>query len=211
MTAEMMKRLGKTMSPADYLKKPYGRLVVPDTGGFRAEIVEFPGCIAIGNTASEALANLEEVAVLWIEGALEKRQPIPLPLDSGEGFSGKLVLRLPRSLHKRATHQAGRDGVSLNQFIVACVAERMGELASEDTTASVTYVPVPVAQNIAVVGTGGSAGQLLHGVAAIGSPLWPQFTTGTASMGVSQHFTGIGQVQPPNPLRDVSEAKNARS
>jgi len=112
--------------PAEILKKPYGRVVVPEADGtFRAEIVEFPGCIAAGDTAGEALASLERVAESWLDLTLSKGQSIPVPIEDSQ-FSGKLVLRLPRSLHRKAAHAAKHEGVSLNQFIVACVAETIG-------------------------------------------------------------------------------------
>jgi hypothetical protein len=41
-------------------------------------------------------------------------------------YSGKLVLRMPKSLHRHAAFAANRDGVSLNQFIVSSVAEQVG-------------------------------------------------------------------------------------
>ncbi|WFP76352.1 type II toxin-antitoxin system HicB family antitoxin [Mesorhizobium sp. WSM4906] len=113
----------------EILKKPYGRMVIPDPeGGFSAEIVEFPGCIAMGDTAAEALENLEEVAVDWIGAALSQGQEIPEPMQAA-GYSGKLVLRMPKSLHQRAALYADRDGVSLNQFIVTCLAEQVGSRA----------------------------------------------------------------------------------
>ena len=117
------------MDPTEIMKMPYARLVLPDgDGGYAAEIVEFPGCIAIGSTAAEALENLDSVGVDWIETALEQGQNIPEPIDAA-GFSGKFVLRMAKSLHKKATLFAERDGVSLNQFIVTCVAERIGTRA----------------------------------------------------------------------------------
>jgi predicted RNase H-like HicB family nuclease len=109
-----------------YLKRPYGRVVVPEQDGtFRAEIVEFPGCIAVGDTAAEALANLERVADSWLQATIAKGLHVPEPIESA-GYSGKLVVRLPKTLHKKAAHAAAREGVSLNQFIVSCVAEHVG-------------------------------------------------------------------------------------
>lgn len=35
-----------------------------------------------------------------------------------EQYSGKLVLRIPRSLHKRLKEQAEAEGVSLNQYML---------------------------------------------------------------------------------------------
>jgi predicted RNase H-like HicB family nuclease len=117
------------MQAAEYLKKPYGRVVTPDSdGSFLAEIIEFPGCLAVGDTKEESLANLEKVAESWIDNTLAKGQRIPDPLDN-VGFSGKLVLRMPKTLHKKAANYAARDGVSLNQFIVSCISERVGTLA----------------------------------------------------------------------------------
>lgn len=116
----------KTMALAEYLKKPYGRFVVPESDGtFRGEIIEFPGCIAVGDTAAEALANLEDVAASWLEATLARGQRIPEPIENVE-FSGKLVVRLPKTLHKKAAHIAARDRISLNQFIVSSIAERVG-------------------------------------------------------------------------------------
>jgi hypothetical protein len=71
---------------------------------------------------------VEEVAVDWIAATLAQGQDIPEPIDTA-GYSGKLVLRMPKSLHQRATLFAERDGVSLNQFILTCVAERVGSRA----------------------------------------------------------------------------------
>jgi predicted RNase H-like HicB family nuclease len=96
------------MALAEYLKKPYGRFVVPESDGtFRGEIIEFPGCIAVGDTAAEALANLEDVAASWLEATLARGQRIPEPIENVE-FSGKLVVRLPKTLHKKAAHIAAR-------------------------------------------------------------------------------------------------------
>ncbi len=117
------------MEPSEYLKRPYGRFVVPETdGSFRAEIIEFPGCIATGDSGAEAYANLEEVAASWIEATLARNLRVPDPVESGR-FSGKLMVRLPKTLHKKAAHIAALDGVSLNQFIVGSIAEQVGAQA----------------------------------------------------------------------------------
>lgn len=124
----------------DYLKEPYGRVVSPEPDGtFRAEIVEFPGCIATGESAAEAFSNLEEVAISWIEALLSKGKHVPEPIDH-TGYSGKLVLRLPKSLHKKAAHLAARDGVSLNQFIVSCLAQQVGSKSTADVQPIVAFV-----------------------------------------------------------------------
>ena len=121
----------------DYLRKPYVRSVVPESDGtFRAEIMEFPGCIATGNTAAEALAKLEDVAESWLESAIAKKQKLPEPVEE-VAYSGKLVLRLPKTLHRKAAHAAMRDSVSLNTFIVNSLAQYVGGRASSSDVANV--------------------------------------------------------------------------
>ena len=108
----MMSRTPKerTMGPAEYLKRPYQRCVVPDSdGSFRGEIVEFPGCIATGETGADGLTNLEEVAVSWLETAIAKGLRIPEPMEEG-GFSGKLMLRLPKACIEGCTRSRARWG-----------------------------------------------------------------------------------------------------
>ncbi len=117
------------MQASEIMKRPYARLVTPDAdGSFFAEIAEFPGCFATGKSASEALENVESVAVDWINTALTQGQDIPEPMESTD-YSGKLVLRMTKGLHKRAALWADREGVSLNQFITTCLAEAVGERA----------------------------------------------------------------------------------
>src|SRR5271166_2311486 len=111
------------------LRQPYARVILPESDGtFRGEIMEFPGCIATGETAAETFVALEDVARSWLLATLERGQNIPLPVENNSNaFSGRLVLRLPKSLHKKATWVAEREGVSLNQFIIASISESIGE------------------------------------------------------------------------------------
>lgn len=113
-------------SMQDYLKEPYARMLIPDEqGGYAAEILEFPGCFAEGETADEAMQALERAAASWIQAALDQGQEIPSPCMH-QGYAGKVALRLPRSLHRQATQFAARDGTSLNQFLVSAIAARIG-------------------------------------------------------------------------------------
>jgi|ERR1039458_59215 predicted RNase H-like HicB family nuclease len=117
------------VEPTEILKQPYARILTPDPDGrFTAEIMEFPGCVAFGDNPAHALSNLEEVAIDWIAAAIEQGQDIPKPMDAAD-FSGKLVLRMTKGLHRKAALCADREGVSLNQFIVTCLAEAVGERA----------------------------------------------------------------------------------
>jgi len=149
------------MTPAEYLKRPYARIVQPeDDGSFRAEILEFSGCFALGDTASDALQNLENIAESWILGVLAKNERVPEPLEDKEAFSGKFVLRLPRSLHKKAAFAAARESVSLNQFISACVAEAVGLSSGRGLNAKKESVSPIKWQNTRT--TGGSSSTMVQ-------------------------------------------------
>lgn len=90
------------MNVSEILNRGYARILVPEPDGrFTAEVMEFPGCLAVGDNEQDALRKLEEVAADWIEAALEQGQEIPKPMGSVD-FSGKLQLRMARGLHKRA-------------------------------------------------------------------------------------------------------------
>ena len=65
----------------------------------------------------------------WIEVALEEGIPIPEPAPN-EDYSGKFVVRLPRSLHRQLAETAEREGVSLNQFINVALAQSVGHASA---------------------------------------------------------------------------------
>ncbi len=109
-----------------YLSKPYSKVLVRDkNGGYVASVSEFPGCIAEGETPDEAIESLDEAMVDWIEAVLEANGDVPEPMQA-QGFSGRLVLRLPKSIHRQVALRAQVDGISLNQWLVEAVGERLG-------------------------------------------------------------------------------------
>lgn len=111
----------------DSLDFRYTRRLQPDpSGGYTATIHEFPGCIAEGDTAEEALANLEATALSWILSAEENNYPVAKPVDY-EGCSGKIALRISRRIHQLAAERADLEGVSLNQFIGNSLAYYLGQ------------------------------------------------------------------------------------
>ncbi len=115
-----------TKSVTEYMALPYSRVLVPDEGGgYFAQVLEFPGCFADGDTADQAMRRLDESMEAWIEVLLESGKPIPEPLAL-QGYSGRLALRLPKGVHKQAAQRAEADRVSLNQWIVEAIAERLG-------------------------------------------------------------------------------------
>ncbi|BCF96600.1 hypothetical protein PPGU19_011690 [Paraburkholderia sp. PGU19] len=114
------------LTPKDILQKPYARRLLPDEiGGYTATILEFPGCIAEGDTAQEALAALEEAAESWLTVAIANKNEIREPVDF-EGYSGKVALRIPRTLHRQVAEFAEMEGTSINQLLVHAISRYVG-------------------------------------------------------------------------------------
>ena len=113
--------------PLEYylnLKYPVTLHPAPE-GGFFVEIEDLPGCYSQGDTVEEALEMIEEARQLWLECAHEDGFEIAEPRDQDE-YSGKFFIRAPKSLHRALDRMADREGVSLNQFLVATLAKAVG-------------------------------------------------------------------------------------
>ena len=55
------------------------RLADSDGGGYLATVPNLPGCMSDGETPEEALKNVQEAIVSWIEAAKEWKQDVPKP------------------------------------------------------------------------------------------------------------------------------------
>lgn len=102
-----------------YLDLPYNYIIQPikDESGeyYYARVLELDGCQSTGETFQEAYENLKEAMVGWIETKIENGYPVPLPVGY-ENFSGKFLVRIPKSLHYKLTVEAEQEGISLNQY-----------------------------------------------------------------------------------------------
>lgn len=105
----------------DYMNLPYNYIVQPitDESGsyFYARVLELDGCQSTGETFEEAYENLKEAMRGWIETKLENGFEVPLPVRYDD-FSGKFIVRIPKSLHYRLSVEAEQEGVSLNQYVL---------------------------------------------------------------------------------------------
>jgi len=107
------------MKTNDYMNLPYNIIIKHrnDASGeyYFASVLELDGCMSDGATPEEAYANIREAMEGWIETKREGGFNVPPPIDA-EKFSGRFVLRIPKTLHARLAMEAAKDGVSLNQY-----------------------------------------------------------------------------------------------
>jgi RNA polymerase sigma-B factor len=92
----------------------------PEGHEWTAQADELPGCQAHGDTVEEAVLAIGTAIDEWIEDALAHGRHVPDPRTSAT-YSGRLMLRLPRSLHAELSRAAERQEVSLNQFIATSI------------------------------------------------------------------------------------------
>lgn len=102
-----------------YMGLPYSVVIrrINDESGqyYFADVLELDGCQSHGDTPEEAYENIREAMEGWFEVKLEHGDPIPEPR---EDYSGKINLRMPKSLHQKLAALAESEGVSLNQYMI---------------------------------------------------------------------------------------------
>ncbi len=90
-------------------------------GGYRASIPQLGDKLFQdhGDTIEEAIQNLEHLKKMLFAEYINKKIPIPEPEkeDDFANYSGKFILRVPKTVHRKLARQAKAEGVSLNQYL----------------------------------------------------------------------------------------------
>jgi predicted RNase H-like HicB family nuclease len=92
---------------------------------WRATVSELPGCETRGDTPSEAAERITAAIANWVADALAEGREVPEPRDA-RAYSGKLLLRMPQTLHAELAQLAEREQVSLNAYINGLLAAAIG-------------------------------------------------------------------------------------
>jgi antitoxin HicB len=154
-------------SVEQYLALPYHLMLVRDGEDkgrpWTASVEELAGCTSRGKTSDEALDGIEAAMATWIRTALEEGREVPEP-KSATSHSGRLLLRMPRTLHADLTRASEREGVSLNQFITDVLAGAIVWRSGRDAPASpgqakTTPLQAPGAEGLTTVHNPGRRGR----------------------------------------------------
>lgn len=97
--------------------------------GFIAAVPDLPGCSAFGETEEKAIKEVKVAQELWLKTAKKEGRKIPKP-SSEEAYSGKILARTPKSLHKALMEKAKEEGVSLNQLVVYLLSKGINKKAA---------------------------------------------------------------------------------
>lgn len=90
-----------------------------------ATIDALPGCNARGSTPDEAVERVAGAVAAALEAAEREGKEVPDPKKT-QSHSGRLLLRMPQSLHAELARAAEREHVSLNQFITDALSGSLG-------------------------------------------------------------------------------------
>jgi len=90
--------------------------------GYLASFPDLPGCMSDGATIEEAVRNGYDAADGWIEAAKTWGKKIPAPSKRETTYSGKFVVRTPKSLHARLAERAKQESISMNQLALTYIS-----------------------------------------------------------------------------------------
>lgn len=108
-----------------YMKLPYAIKLIPEEDGtYFVEVEELSGCMSQGDTRDMALEMIKDAMEGWLESSIDRGLEIPLP-DVMREYSGRFLVRVPVSLHRRLAEIAKKEGVSLNHYIVSSLSEKL--------------------------------------------------------------------------------------
>lgn len=120
---------------------------------FEATVDELPGVAAFETSHKRAYDTVIEAIEALQALAAEDGRPFPQPVRWSEAeASGRITLRMPRSLHRSLEIQARHEDVSLNQHLVAILAsgsavayakEAIGEKMRSVMMPAIINTPVP--------------------------------------------------------------------
>jgi predicted RNase H-like HicB family nuclease len=100
-----------------------------EDGGFIAIAKDLPGCSAFGKTQAKAVAEIQHAIKAWQEATKAAGNPVPepsRPVENESLPSGKILLRVPRTLHASLIECAKKESVSLNQHLVSVLSAGVG-------------------------------------------------------------------------------------
>lgn len=99
----------------------YSISVTPvDTGDgeieFEARFNQFPDIIGVGDDENEAIKEARINLKLYFDYCQDNKIAIPTPILNSwtNDYSGKITLRMPKSLHRDLDEFAEKDGMSIN-------------------------------------------------------------------------------------------------
>ena len=92
-----------------------------EDGVYIGRCLEFPSLGAHGSSPESALQEVKYVVLEAVKDLRARKESVPRPLAL-RPYSGRLVLRLPKDVHREVAIRAAEEGVSINQYLLSRLA-----------------------------------------------------------------------------------------
>ena len=100
---------------------------------FEARVRELPDVVDFGETWEEAYELVVDTIETTAEAMVEQGRRMPEPAGVEDDYSGRITLRVPKTLHRRLAEQAEHESISLNQYLVSLLAYHAGTRYARET------------------------------------------------------------------------------
>ena len=94
---------------------------------FEARIKELPDVAEYADSYEEAYSLAIDTLETTAEVFLEQGKVMPLPIIDEADYSGRVTLRMPKSLHAAYASWSESEEISLNQLVVNCLSFSLGQ------------------------------------------------------------------------------------
>lgn len=92
-----------------------------EDGSWTVSVPDLPGCVSAGPSPDAAVASVGDAIDSWASAAEETGRLVPVPTEPDDEYSGRLLLRMPKGLHRAVASRARTEGVSLNTYSVTAL------------------------------------------------------------------------------------------
>lgn len=116
----------RTHSIDRYMQLSYRAEIYKDGDYWAAEFPELPVLVAGHETWAGLHVAIEDAKKTYFESMIAHGHPIPEPGRTEDSYSGKILLRAGKSLHRQLMEAARREGISANQLVLTAIARDLG-------------------------------------------------------------------------------------
>lgn len=119
------------------------KAVIDGEALYEAKVRELPDVATYGEAFAEAYDLAIDAIESLAEAAAQKGISFPEPIEDDETVSGRITLRLPKSMHARAVDNAHREDVSLNTYLLSLISHGIGISEGLTSWGKIAAQPIP--------------------------------------------------------------------
>lgn len=93
---------------------------------YEARVLELPDVAEYADSFEEAYELVIDTVETTAEIFAEKGKVMPVPFEPADEFSGRVTLRMPKTMHRAYSRMAEIEDISLNQLLVNCLSFALG-------------------------------------------------------------------------------------